>query len=311
MKKNILITSISAKIPLINALLESKNKFDTKISIFGADADKNCIGRYFVDFFWLMPKLDLLDINDFIAFCDEHNIRYVIPTRDADLLYFSAFKEKLLIRGICLFSADRDVVERCFDKLKFYTDTNNKLIIPAFQDIQQVDSPKLVVKERFGSGSENIAINVDKATALNFSKKLKEAIFQPYIEGQEFSVDSYVEKDGKCIASIVRSRDLVKNGESQITTFVEDKALSDIVKKFVEDLNILGHSVTQVIKYADTYRIIECNARFGGASTLSYKMGLDSFYWFLMQTNNKKITFELNKTKLKQVRVAEDRYFEC
>lgn len=311
MKKNILITSISAKVPLINTVLESKNRFDKKISVFGADADKNCIGQYFVDFFWLMPKLDLLEINDFIAFCDDNNIKYVIPTRDADVLYFSAFKAQLSSKGIYLFSADSAAVDICFDKLKFYTGTDNKLIIPTFQDIEKIDSSKLVVKERFGSGSENIAINIDRTAALNFSRKLKEAVFQPYIEGQEFSVDSYVTKEGKCIASIVRSRDLVKNGESQITTFVEDEVLSDIVKKLVEDLNILGHSVTQVIKYADTYGIVECNTRFGGASTLSYKMGLDSFYWFLMQTDNKKITFELNKTKLKQVRVTEDRYFEC
>lgn len=308
---NILITSISAKVPLIKTVIESKNKFDKDISIYGADIDENCISKYFVDFFWLMPRIDVIDINDFIYYCDKKNIKYVIPTRDADVLYFSTFKNELLSNGIHTFVPELDAVSLCFDKLRFYTHIKNKLITPTYTNLHDVGSSSVVVKERFGSGSDNITINIDKDTALKFSLKLKEAIFQPYISGTEFSIDSYVKKNGKCVASIVRSRDYVKNGEAQITTFVEDKMLSEIVMKFVEDLNLLGHSVTQVIKHDDTYSIIECNTRFGGASTLSYKMGLESFYWFLMEVDNKEISFKLNSVKLRQVRVAEDKYFEC
>lgn len=311
MKKNILITSISAKVPLIKTVIESKNKFDTNIDIYGADCDKNCIGRYFVDYFWQIPNLSELDINDFIIYCNKNNIKYIIPTRDADVIYFAAFKNLLLDSNIHLFSADKDIVNICFDKLKFFTHVKNEFIIPAYPSIKEITSTSLVVKERFGSGATDISINVDKTEAQKFSEKLKEAIFQPFIDGQEFSIDSYVKKDGNCIASIIRSRDLVINGESKITTCVEDPVLNKMITKFVEDLNILGHSVTQVIKKNDTYHIIECNTRFGGASTLSYKMGLESFYWFLCEVNDKKITFKLNDKKLKQVRVAEDKYFEC
>lgn len=311
MKKNILITSISAKVPLIKTVIESKNKFDSKISIYGADCDENCIGRYFVDHFWQMPKLDALNINNFIAYCHENNIKYIIPTRDADVIYFVSFKNILLDNDLHLFSADEDIVNICFDKLKFFNHTKNKFIIPTYTSPEEITSTILVVKERFGSGSTNIAINVNKREALKFAKNLKEAIFQPCIIGKEFSVDSYVKQDGKCVACIVRSRDFVKNGESQITTYVEDPMLSAIITQFVENLHILGHSVTQVIKSNDTYHIIECNTRFGGASTLSYKMGLESFYWSLCEVNKTKITFKLNDKKLKQIRVTEDKYFEC
>lgn len=311
MKTNILITSISAKVPLIKTVIEAKNKFDSKISIYGADCDEKCIGRYFVDCFWQMPKLTELDINNFIAYCHKNNIKYIIPTRDSDVIYFASFKDLLLDSNIHLFSADEDIVNICFDKLKFFNHAKNKFVIPTYTSLEKVTETNLVVKERFGSGSTHIAINVNKPKALKFAKSLKEAIFQPFIKGEEFSIDSYVAKDGRCIACIIRSRDLVKNGESQITTYVEDPVLSSIITKFVEDLHLLGHSVTQVIKNNNSYNIIECNTRFGGASTLSYKMGLESFYWFLCEVNNKKITFKQNDKKLKQVRVAEDKYFEC
>lgn len=311
MKKHILITSISAKVPLIKTVIKSKNKFDKNISVFGADLDNECIGKYFVDFFWNMPKIDLLKIDDLISFCYAENIKYIIPTRDADVLYFSNYKDKLLSNGIYLFSANKDAVEKCFDKLKFYTESKNSLVIPTYTDLQDFSSSNIVVKERFGSGSNNIAVNVDRTTALKFARTLKDAVFQPYIPGKEFSIDSYVNKDGKCIASIVRSRDVVKNGESQITTAVKDSNMSRLIASFLEDLNIYGHSVTQVIKNDDDFNIIECNTRFGGASTLSYEMGLESFYWFLLEANNKEIKFKLKDIELKQVRFAEDIYFEC
>jgi carbamoyl-phosphate synthase large subunit len=311
MKKNILITSISAKVPLIKTVIKSKNKFDKNISVYGADIDKECVGKYFVDFFWNMPKINLLKIDDFISFCCAKNIKYIIPTRDADVLYFSNYKDKLLSNGIYLFSANKDAVEKCFDKFKFYTESKNNLIIPTYTNLQDFYSSRVVVKERFGSGSNNIAINIDRTTALRFAQTLKAAIFQPYIPGKEFSIDSYVNKDGKCIASIVRSRDVVKHGESQITTVVEDSEMKILIASFLEDLNIYGHSVTQVIKYNDTFSIIECNTRFGGASTLSYEMGLESFYWFLLEADNKEFELKLKEIKLKQVRFAEDRYFEC
>ncbi len=311
MKKNILITSIAAKVPLINCVLESKNKFDKSIRVYGADIDKSCIGQYFVDSFYIMPKINILKINDFIDGCNEKNIKYIIPSRDADVLYFSAYKDKLEENSIYLFSPDVDVVNICFDKLKFYESVKDKLIIPTYKNISDVNSSSFVVKQRFGSGSDNIAINVDKTTALNFAMKLKDPVYQPFIEGKEYSIDSYVDKNANRIASVIRSRDLVKNGESQITTYIKDEVLDSIVKQFVENLNISGHSVTQVIGHDNSYSIIECNTRFGGASTLSYKMGLESFYWFLMEVNDKSIVFKLNNKKLKQVRVAEDKYFEC
>ncbi|MDQ7045239.1 MAG: ATP-grasp domain-containing protein [Sulfurimonas sp.] len=311
MKKHILITSISAKVPLIKTVIKSKNKFDKSISVYGGDIDENCIARYFVDNFIFMSNLEIMSIDDFIAVCDSREIKYIIPTRDADVLYFSGYKKKLLNNGIYLFAPNIDTVKICFDKLEFSARTKDMLSIPSSKDIREINSAKYVVKERFGSGSNNIALNVDKTTALKFSKRLKETIYQPYIQGQEFSIDSYVAKNKKCIACIVRSRDIVKNGESQISTYVYDEFLEKKIISFVESLNITGHSVTQVIKHNNTYSIIECNTRFGGASTLSYKMGLESFYWFLLEVADEKINFKLNNTKLQLVRIAEDQYFEC
>ena len=55
--------------------------------------------------------------------------------------------------------------------------------------------------------------------------------------------------------------------------------------------------------------IIECNSRFGGASTLSIEAGLDSFYWFLQEANGiniDQLPFQLKNQKITQIRFPQD-----
>lgn len=309
--KNILVTSISSKVPLLKNLSEAKNKFNPEILIYGADISVEVLGKHFVDEFWLMPNINDLDIDFFINYCSSHHIGYIIPTRDEDVRYFSSYKDILLRNSIYLFSPYIDTVNLCFDKLLFYKSNIDKNAIYTTKDIKTIRESRCVVKEQFGSGSEHIGINISKDKALKLSKTMKNPIFQPYINGKEFSVDSYVDKNNICIASIARSRDVIENGEAIVTTYLSDEGLEEQTKELVTIHKIYGHSVTQFIKSNNKNHLIECNSRFGGASTLSFKMGIESFYWFLCECNNTEIKFELNQKKFKQVRVKEDMYFEC
>lgn len=311
MQKNILITSISSKVPLIKRVIEAKDKFDKDIKIFGADIDKDVLGRHFVDEFLLTPKISVLGIDEFIIFCFSNNIGYIVPSRDEDVIFFAKHKKTLAEENIFVFVSDYDSVEFCYDKLKFYEDGDKEWTIQSSEDINNIDAPKYVVKERYGAGGKNIFLDVDKEEARELAKKLDKPIFQPYIKGIEYSVDSYVDKNIICIASIIRSRDLVINGESKITTVVQDEELQKKVKLFLEEHKIRGHCVLQIIKQADSYSLIECNARFGGASTLSYELGLESFYWFLQESNNKTFEASLSNKILKQIRIQKDIYLEC
>ena len=103
---------------------------------------------------------------------------------------------------------------------------------------------------------------------------------------------------------------MVVNGESQITTVVKDGLLEQSACNWAEVLNIRGHAVFQVIiDKNNQIHIIECNSRFGGASSLSVEMGLDSFYWFFLEAlcvSLDDYKFIPSKQAKKQVRYAED-----
>ena len=58
-----------------------------------------------------------------------------------------------------------------------------------------------------------------------------------------------------------------------------------------------------------SFHVIECNPRFGGASTASLAVGLDSFYWFLLECSGQNLQgylFLRSQQEVRQVRYAAD-----
>lgn len=312
--KNVLITSISNKIPLINSVKKTILKVDDRIKLIGADSNSECLGQYFTDEFWKCPKLEEISAEEFISVCIEKNISYIIPTRDQELIYFSKNKDLFLNKKINIMVSDYESIMNNYDKLNFKSPIQeyNNLIIPSELKLDNIKSKRVVVKERYGSGSKDIGVNLSKENAAKFYKKLKNPIFQPFIKGLEVSVDAYVDLNKKVKGVIIRSRIIIVNGESQITEIIINEELEKIFKKIIESLNLYGHINLQAfIGKNNKISIIECNPRFGGASTLSIKAGLDSFYWFILESSGVNVNnypFLKPKKSLKQIRFSQDYY---
>lgn len=311
MSRAILITSIGAKIPLLKAVRRAKDTFEPTLSIIGGDSNHDALGRAYVDTFWQMPRLENLTLDTLITYAQEQNIRIIIPTRDAELPFFAAHKKALAEVGIDVFVADEKAVGFCYDKLRFFQHAKSVWAIPTSQEIDELSAQRFVVKERFGAGAKSMACNLSKAEALLHAMKLQEPIFQPFIEGKEYSIDCYVDTNMACRGVVVRLRDVVVDGESQVTTIIHDTVLAQRAAEFVTCHGIQGHSVLQVLKNENGSFLIECNARFGGASTLSEYAGLKSFLWFLQEANGEDFRVTLTDKTIRQVRQdKEDSYFE-
>lgn len=312
---NVLITSISKKVPLIKAVKKAVKRCYKESKVIGGDCSPNTIGKYFAHDFWLMPQIEQLHISYLIDYCQQNSIKTIIPTRDGELLFFAAKAHTLQENGISIMISNYPTVECCLDKFLFFEVLNdfNCPVIPTVANINEISCKSYVVKERYGAGSKNIALNCSRQDAIKHAGLLENPIFQPFIEGREISVDLYVGKDGICKGVVARTRELVVNGESQITRTIRDEKLENICAEIAQKLGIYGHAVFQVlIDSQGNYHIIECNNRFGGASSLSLAAGLDSFYWFLLESNGYSIGSELfvRSTEEKtQVRYAEDLIF--
>lgn len=309
---NVLVTSVAAKVPLVRSLRQGMQKMGGAGKVTGGDTDANCIARHFTDSFWRMPPLPNLTPQDLIDYCRSYNITRVIPTRDGELPFFAAHKHRLAESGIKVMVSGLDTVNICRDKLLFAR-TLAGWGFPVIETAARLDGLEgrsYVVKERFGAGSRNIGLDLGREEAAALGRSLAEPVYQPFVAGREVSVDLYVDAGGTTKGVVVRSRDVVKHGESQVTTTVRDPALEDMCSDLAGKLAIYGHAVLQVLIDGEgNYHIVECNCRFGGASSLSLEAGLDSFYWFLLESAGSGLDqhpFLRSPVEKRQVRYAAD-----
>ncbi len=282
--KNILVTSISSKTALIYCLRDNINSLSNEIKIYGIDSKNDCLAKYIVDSFHQVSELENLIIEDFINKCIRWSILLIIPTRDEDVLFFS--KNYLVFEqaGIFVMSPNFESVINCLDKYLFYKNTKQFNTIPTSNIIDNLKSKRFVVKERFGAGSKKMGINLTKSKAIQFSKKITNPIFQPFITGTEISVDAYVNRKGEVMGVVLRERNLIINGEAKVSTTFSDNRIEIISIEIIKHLNLFGHVMLQMFKTPhNELFLIECNPRFGGASTLSVKAGLDSFKWAYLE----------------------------
>lgn len=308
---NILISSCASKIRLIESVRQGVSKISKNIKIIGGDMSSTAISSYFVDDFWQMPKTNKIDIEKFIAECKLKSIKVIIPTRDGELEFYSKNKEMFKNEGIYVMVSELSSINKCIDKLEF-SEVYKLSVIPSSLSIDDINADLYVVKERFGAGSASIGINLTYNNAIKHAKSLKHPIFQPFISGKELSVDAYIDSKKNIKGVVIRERVLVVNGESQITKTIINKSLEELLKDIIKPMELYGHIILQAIIDEDgNINVIECNPRFGGASAISIKSGLDSFYWLYLESRGVNIDnypFKKLDHEIKQVRSQRDIY---
>lgn len=277
----VLITSLSKKVPLIRAVRQAMQKIGQFTSVYGADSQPHPLAQSFVDQLWHCPHGDKLTPEAVIAYCQAHHLTALIPTRDGELLFYAKHQALFATAGIHVLISPLKTIEVCLDKKAFAEKVPS---IKTSLNLEDLEGTYFVVKERFGAGSKALGLKLNRQEALLHAQKLEHPLFQPFIEGIEYSIDAYRDREGEVKGVVVRKRDQIVDGESQMTTTLHHPKLESLCRTLLNELHTYGPSVMQVIESPDgTLHVIECNPRFGGASTASIAVGLDSFYWFFLE----------------------------
>jgi len=292
--KGILVTSVSAKRMLMRALRGAATReTGPGARIWAGDCRADAPAKTEGDAFWKMPRHEELNPAVLKAFCRVNSIGTIIPTRDGELLEFARWAPELGEAGIHVLTSRPAAVYRCLDKLLLYRcieQFDTSLAIPTAKQLDVLNGRRFVVKERLGSGGQGLAVDVDARTAFETGLKLAEPVYQPFVEGCEFSADVYIAQCGKAVGVVPRWREHIVGGESAVTTTFQDAELEERIGGLCEQLGLTGPAVVQgLVEPSGAVRIIEVNARFGGASTLGIAAGLDIFGWWLRERRGEAI----------------------
>lgn len=283
-----------------------------KIKVFCGDIEENILTRYKCDIFWRMPETLDQNFEQILDYLLKHKINLIIPTRDGELTFWAKHKDKLANAGIYVSVSPTKVISTCLNKLSFFHHCEAKSLdsIPILGDIESISSrhDSYVIKEKFGAGSGKIFVNLPYKELHLKAKLFSNPIIQPYVDGKEYSIDCYVSKTCGIEAIIPRERFLVIGGESHITKIKPYPLLEEFVHSFVSSLNFSGHIIVQAIEYEiGKFTLLECNPRFGGASTSSVYYGMRSFLWIAQELLGMEPNYAIDKTKkLTQIRSKKD-----
>lgn len=282
MAKKILFTSPGRRFELINFFKEEFAGYE----FIGADAFKSSPAAYLLDRVYEVPmRIDEKYADEVIEVCKKEKPEFVIPLLDPELPYFSKNKKRFEEIGVHVWVPIYDTVELTHDKYLTHTKFKNSGInlpdtwlLKDFLDETTLCSyDKLVLKPIKGSASKGIYIvTPDEVKSLIVSENLDINIYivQQYVDfDYEVTVDLYGDGEGDVIEYCQRKRLSTRGGEVEKGITINLPQVTDVIKKIVNELKILGVVNIQVMVEGDKVYLGEINPRFGGGYPLAHKAG--------------------------------------
>ena len=280
---NVLILSSGRRVELVKLFKKAKEELGIKGKVIAVDLSETAPALYYADEYKLISRIDSGKyIEDIIKICNEKNINLIIPTIDTELLILSENIKKIEKETPAkVLISDEDVIKICRDKINtqnFFE--KNGLGAPAF--IDEINLKKgnysfpLFIKPLNGSSSINTFKVNNDAELKFFLNYVPNPMVQGFIEGEEYTVDTFLDFESNPISIVPRKRLATRSGEISKGLIVKDREVIKEVKKLLEVLKPKGHITVQCMKTKDGIKFIEINPRFGGGAPMSIMAGADS-----------------------------------
>jgi carbamoyl-phosphate synthase large subunit len=255
---------------------------DPSIQAFMGDMNPDCAGAHLGDQFVLMPPARSADFGErVIELCRELRIGLVIPVLDYEFLGWCAVAGRLREMGVRVAISSRAALARCIEKDRTFAYFREKGVptIPTWRAAEVTDPEALpfpvYLKPRCGRASLDNYRADDPAEYRAALHKVADAIVQPFITGQEVTIDTLSDLDGRFLAASPRLRLEVKSGQAYRSRTFADPELTAMARRLVEGLPIVGAANVQCFLTDDGPRFFEINARFGAGTVLSIEAGMN------------------------------------
>ena len=278
----ILFTSVGRRVELIQLFKEAAGRLNVELEIFGADITELAPALFFCDKKVIVPLIsDKAYIPTLIDICRRNSIDALIPTIDTDLLLLSENAARFDAAGTKVFISAPEKIAVCRDKnytSDFFVSCGLKAP-KTYNDCTKYDGGfPCFIKPKDGSSSID-AYKISNFDELHeFAKRVDDYVIQPFVDGEEYTVDVFCSFDGSPVYITPRKRIAVRAGEVLKTEIACDKKIIGECKKIIEKFKPVGAITVQLIKdkKTDENYYIEINPRYGGGAPHSIMAGADS-----------------------------------
>lgn len=280
---NVLVLSAGRRVELIKCFKNAAKELGISGSVVAVDCSETAPALYFADKYRLVPRIDSGRYTEaVIEICNEENISLIVPTIDTELLLLSADKEKIEKETQAkLLISDLPVINVCRNKLntqRFMEEHGFKVPHLYTEEERKSGSLKFPVFVKPVDGSSSIdTYRADDKTQLDAILTLvKDPMVQDYMEGEEYTIDVFLDFDSNIITMVPRLRIATRSGEIAKGRIIKDAGIMEDVTRLMNELKPIGHITVQCRKTDRGIEYIEINPRFGGGAPMSIMAGADS-----------------------------------
>ncbi len=281
MNNNVLILSAGRRVELVKCFKEAAAHLNNGSKVVAADLSETAPALYFADRHFTIPRIGSEGYLEAIeAICRNEKIGLVVPTIDTELLLLAENRKRLEEQtGAIFLISSPEVVRICRDKRKsqrFFEEYG--FLVPAcIEDIYDENlSFPVFIKPLDGSSSINAFKAKNREELEFFYHYIDNPIVQEYMEGEEYTVDVFLNFNSEILSIVPRRRLAVRSGEIAKGLIVKDREIMDDVRRLMEVLKPIGHITVQCMKTERGIEYIEINPRFGGGAPMSIMAGADS-----------------------------------
>ena len=288
-----MILNVGRRVELVKAFKNAAIDLNINSDIIGTDISKLAPAIYFCDKYYKLPKISSSDyIEKIIELSIKENISLIIPTIDTDLTKLSKNRNKIFEKSKAkVMVSDLNVIKICRDKFKTqkYIESIGFKMPKLITDKEIMNgnySFPLFIKPKSGSSSKNTYKIKNKYELDLYKNTIENPIIQDFIDGDEYSVDVFLDFDSKIISIVPRLRISTRSGEISKGLVIKDKKIIEYIMNLMNILKPVGQITVQLIKNENGIFIIEINPRFGGGSPMSIMAGANScknLFYILMK----------------------------
>lgn len=289
MKQNILVTSAGQRVSLVKAFQNEIKKVSENNKVFTVDLTPVLAPACHVsDGYRTVKKVtDENYISDILQICQDLEVKLIIPTIDTELLILAENQDLFIAKGIRPIVSAPYFIKACRDKRiinQFFGENN--IDIPKNLDKKNLSFP-LFIKPYDGSLSKDTFLIKSREELKPYHFENEKLMFMEYIDHakhDEYTVDTYYDKNGNLKCIVPRKRIFVRGGEVNKGVTHKNEIVNYLKERLSHIDGAIGCLTMQFFFNQQTKLIIgiEINPRFGGGFPLSYLAGAN-YPKFLIQ----------------------------
>ncbi len=298
-----MFSCIGRRVSLLESFRKAAKSLKLQAQFFGTDTTSLSPALQLCDKkFLVKPITDSGYIKQMLSIVEKNKVKLLVPTIDTDLKILAQNQWKFAEAGCRVLVSSEEVIDICRDKRETYRflikngfDSPVTMTAGAALSKSGLNWP-CILKPWDGSAGKDIVLVKNRNELAFYAGKIKNAICQEYIEGQEYTCDVYVDFDKKVRCVVPRKRLEVRAGEVSKSRIEKNSNIMNQAARLVEILGAGPGVITLQLFLTSKHKLIftEINPRFGGGAPLSIKAGANFPKWILQELLGKKpdIKFE-------------------